>query len=105
MDKYIHANSHLFDWSFVKSNDNNSKIYGVWYYINDFDIITDMQLKHDDNLWYKFGPIPNTDNTVYKWQNIVTRRTSDILIDKMTSLNDMVDVKKMYAKIEEKKTV
>lgn len=86
MEKYTHANSLLFDWSFVKSNDNNSEIYGVWYYINDCGIVADMQLNADHNIWYKFGTIPNTDDTVYKWQNVVTRKTADIYIDKMSPL-------------------
>lgn len=82
MDKYTHPNSQLFDWSFVKSNDNNSKIYGTIYYIIDNKIVTDMQLK--DNQWYKLGPIPNTDDTVYKWQNVMSRKTSDISISKLS---------------------
>ena len=84
MDKYTHANSHLFDWSFVKSDDNNSEIYGIFYYITDNDIVSDMQLNDNNNLWYKFGPIPNTDDTVYKWQNVISRKTSDIDISKFT---------------------
>jgi len=84
MDKYTHANSRLFDWSFYENNDNNSKIYGVWYFIHDIDTVIDMQLKADDNIWYKFGPIPNTDDTIYKWQNVVSHKTSDIHIDKMS---------------------
>jgi len=84
MDKYTHPNSHLFDWSFVKSNDNNSKIYGIFYCIHDVKIVTDMQLDHNTNLWYKLGPIPNTDDTVYKLQNVISRKTTDIHISKFT---------------------
>lgn len=86
MDKYTHENSRSFDWSYVKSNDNHSEIYGTTYYIIDTNIVADMQLKDKDNLWYKLGPIPNTCDTVYKWQNVISRKTADIHISKFTPL-------------------
>ena len=108
MDKYTHKNSSSFDWSYGNSDDNNSEIYGTTYYIIDTNIVADMQLKDKDNLWYKLGPIPNTDNTVYKWQNVISRKTADIHISKFTPfviLYNAFDLKRQLYEDSKKKIV